>query len=201
MHSIYTAAHPLHIFNKLFGFSTFSVDTKNFTPQIKPKDVIFMGLGLNTNVVINCIYWLQFSSSTELGSAVITTSLPLVTFYQYLTNTSIMILSVLKRKQICKIFEIFNEIDEILEEKFKVKFSYENQRRKVRKVISSVVSIIVATVTACIVTEAIKRRKVNTKDEIFLFWCLCCGSVIRLDFTFLAIAVKMRYEKINEIIR
>ncbi|KAG5666462.1 hypothetical protein PVAND_014489 [Polypedilum vanderplanki] len=201
MLSIYTSAQPLHLASKIFGFLIFSIENKSFTVTIKNSDYFFIICNIVVNLLIFCVYWFQFLGENTIDSNVISKGIPIVTFMQYSISTFVMILSFIRRKNFVVILKMFNEIDLILREEFGVKFNYCKERQIVRNIIISLINGFITIILFCGIVEVFKTKKINPKDEIYLFWCLSTTSLVLINFSFIAFAIKMRFEKVNEVLR
>lgn len=202
MNSIYSSARPLHFASKIFGFLIFSVDFRsNFATKLKSQDFFFIFVAIFANIFMNLIYWLQFFDTTVIGSAVISKSLPIVTFLQYFMCSIVMILSFVKRREFSTILRKFHEIDTTLRDEFSTKFNYHRDKRTLINIVSSTLFAFAIVIICCGIIEAIKRKKVNAKDEIYIFWCLCSTSIILMNFIAVIYAVKVRFGIVNGVLR
>jgi hypothetical protein len=203
--SAYTSYLPLHIYGKFFGFGIFSVNPKNYTTKFKLQDYIYSILSIILNGFIICVYWIIFTKPNFIQSTVkfhstVTLTTPLVMFCQYLAYTAIMILSVIKRHELCMILRKIKKIDLDLEE-FRVRFDYHGEMCHIRKIILIIISVIITMMSLTHISEKYYDIHIDFKYDIYLFWILNCGVILLLGFCTVAIGIRNRFIGVNKCIR
>jgi hypothetical protein len=199
--SPYTSFLPLHVYAKFFGFAVFSVNDKTFTTKFRLSDGFFAVLAVAMNAFVNYTYWILvmkpsvFQSTVKFQSA-IKMSAPLVMFSQYLVYTTIMIVSIIKRSDLCLILRKLKKVDGDLEE-FRVKFDYREEQRVVRRVTFLVISIIFGLMLLSRVGGLFCDVHIDFKYDAYFLWILNCGAVLLLGFSAVAVCIKNRFRSVN----
>ncbi|KAG5668013.1 hypothetical protein PVAND_015970 [Polypedilum vanderplanki] len=199
--SVYTAFHPLHIYAKFFGFAIFSINRKNFTTKFSLSDAFFVIIALSMNAFVNYSYWKVISKPSIFQSAVkykstINLSAPFVMFCQYLTYSVIMIISVIKKDELCLILRKLKKIDADFEE-FRVKFDYEMEQKLMKKIIYLVSAIIFGLMLLNRVSSIFCDAHVDLKYDAYFLWILNCGAVLLVGFIVVAVAIRKRFRRVN----
>lgn len=199
--SAYTSFYPLHIFGKFFGFAIFTINVKNFTTKFHFHDGIFLVVAIVTNGYVNWCYWIVFTKSGGLQSTVkfqssVSVSTPLVIFGQYLAYTAIMVLSVVKRDDLCLILRKMKKIDRDLEE-FRIKFDYLREMNFIMKIVLFVIATIITLTFLILISENIHEMKIDYRLNVYFFWILNCGAILLLCFIFTLVGVRKRFHGVN----
>lgn len=200
--SAYTSYLPLHIYGKIFGFGIFSVNPKNNTAKFKLQDIFFAFLSITINCLAISVYCKIFSKPNFIQSTVkfhstLTLTAPFVMFCQYFAYTVFMILSGIKRHELCMILRKFSKIDLGLE-KFQVRFDYHAEMCHIRKVIIVVISSLISMMILASFTENYYGIHIDFQYDIYLFWIFNCGVILMLGFSAVAIGIRNRFNGVNK---
>lgn len=203
--SSYTSYLPLHIYGKIFGFGLFSISPKNFSTRFRATDLIIGIFAACFNAFVICVYYIIFTRPNFIQSTVkfhstVGLTTPLVMFCQYLAYTAIMILSIMKRNDLCLILKKLKKIDHDLDE-FRIRFDYRKEMRLIRKILVIVVSLIVSMMVLTKVSEQYCGIHIDYKFDIYFFWVLNCGVILLLGFCAVAGAIRNRFNGVNKCIR
>lgn len=198
--NIYGVIKPFHVVSKFLGFMMFSIDERTLRLTLRKCDVIFITLTVILNGSINFIYWSVPFEPGYKRSEIISSSVPWLMYANYAFYTLTMIWTILARKQLIFIIQKLHKIDMQLK-CFSIKFDYHRQRLNVIKAIFSVFAIEASIFTFIIGSRSYYQLHFNINSDLFVFWCIVCGTELMLVFIFCAIATYQRFRTINDLIK
>lgn len=201
--SIVESLYPIIFTSKLFGFSLFTINPASWLPSYEKIDFFATIFFIFMNILLNFIYWTSSFGFTSDGftNKILEVSAPLLIFVDYLINATAVVWFFIKRKKICKLLKIFNEIDENFLTEFDIKFDYKKSRFKLLKWLLALLILISVINTVDFVVIKSSGIPMNNKDFILVFWNFYAQNFHHFNQIVAMHGIKRRLQVLNHLIK
>lgn len=196
----FDVAKPLHFFSKFIGLTSFSIkEEKQLSVFVTLVDLVFLNL-VSVSSVIGVVRFIFYDHQVwgfHTVSEVFRRSIDLVVTSFILIPIFANLWIFCARKSFADIFNNLTIIDKELEV-MRVPVNYRKSKRKILIFILVIKCIVI---TSFAVTETIGRTSNLFKSDVMVAISICTNIEYTIfviyHFTFLMMAVKQRYKRIN----
>jgi len=193
-------AQDLSVVSKFSGFTLFTI-TESFQSRITNIDIAAMALTFMMFFGQHWNYWSAVLEMTFYSSEVVKLSFPIIIFVFHFGCVFASVWCFIQRHNFALIAKAFAEIDDAMLQKLHLTFNYQKQRKSVLKFLIISVSTGVGFSLCSYISQKFYGLHMCWKIFMFVMMGFYYEVILANHFVMMASGIKLRFRKLNELIK